>query len=173
MVDVLNNLRDTLRSTAQQAWEGEESARRALEQTLDDHSDDIEDCFDVPDTQACLEGIFDAFEIDEDLEGDWDATEFADIITDLRDIQANWGADARDAVRQVAENNNLNQLHRWCTTGRVSDVAEEIDASDFSSELQAEFGFSSPSTARQCLQAVALIQDVRSDLQEAWETAPT
>lgn len=171
MVDVLANLRDTLGNTARQAWEGEEDARQALESTLEGNSDDIEACFDAADTQACLERIFEDNNLGSGIEQDWDGGDFADIITSLRDVQMDWSPDARNAVREIAANNDLSQLHRWCTTGQVDRVRDEIDTGNFSEQLNAEYGFASPSTGRQCLQAVALIQDVRTDLREAWETA--
>lgn len=171
MVDVLDNLRSTLASTARGAWEGQEDARQALERSLDEHASDIRDCFDVPNSQACLEGIFDGFGIGEDLEGDWDGSAFADVITNLRDVGQQWSPEAREAVREIAQANDLDELHRMCTIGRVQDVADRLNATNFSDELNAEYGFSSPSSARECLQAVSLIQDVRTDLRQAWETA--
>lgn len=171
MVDVLANLRSTLASTARSAWDDQEDARQSLEATLDGFGDEIEDCFDETNARSCLEGVFEDNNIGQDIESDWDGSDFADVIANLRSIGQQWSPDAREAVREIARDNDLDELHRMCTTGRVNDVADEINASGISEELQAEYGFGSPSTARQCLQAVSLAKDVRSDLEEAWETA--
>lgn len=158
LVDIRNALIDFV----PQQWSTDEALDFASQ--LDDAFEgSLEDAYEECTKQGaqslkdCLEDEAD----DADLSGTFGSTwENApeEMVNALRRVRTQWNSDARNAIRQVALDANLDTLNRLCANGEYQEVQEELGVD------------SAPGTFQECVSATSEAQDIRSQLKDAWGT---
>jgi hypothetical protein len=162
----LEDLRQTLEANLQGAFNSDEAIE--FRQELEDNFPDsvataFEDCAqgNGPGNsfQDCVQQVAD----DNDLSGTA-ADAFSSgvpegVMNALMSVGAQWSADQREMVREIANSNDLDELNRDCAKGNYGDVSDALSLDG------------QPTNFQDCVTQVSEAQDIRGELKDLWGTA--
>lgn len=165
MVD-LETIREELTNNLNQAYSGEEANefRQELESSFSDSvAEAFADCAggDGPGSnfQECVEMVAENNGLSDDAKSAFESNVPDGVMNALMNVGSVWDAEAREAVRKITLDADLDTLNRNCAQGNYRSVADEIGSD------------STPTNFQDCVSMVSEAQDVRSALRDAYGTS--
>lgn len=161
----LESLREQLESELTAAFTGDEARefREALEDSFPDNvASAFEDCAEGSGPgssfQECVEQVAEENGLSGDASAAFDSNVPDGVMNALLNVGTQWSADQRQAVRDVATSNNLDELNRDCARGNYQDVKSSLGVDQ------------TPTNFQDCVQMVSDAKDIRGDLKSLWGT---
>jgi len=168
----VDEIRGNIRDVARSAWDLDDDEISNFRGTLRSTSsglgvsDAFEECTQERNFRSCLIEWAAENELDDAFEGDWEDNAPSGLLDNLRDIGDAWGPEEVQQARDIALNADLDRLNRMCSRGQIDDVQDELDM-DAVDDLG---GPNNITNFQECVEAVALAQDLSSTLKDAWGT---